>query len=76
MNDIVKKVAEKAGISEAVAQIAVTTVVSALKKKLPANVSGILDSLVSGDGGGKSASDALSSLGNVVGGLGNLLKKK
>ena len=82
MNELVKLVAKKTGMSESIAQIAVTTVISALKTKLPKEVSGILDTFV-GTGGstttkGKStkSDNPLGSIGNVIGGLGDLLGKK
>ena len=78
MNDLVKLVAKKTGMSEAIAQIAVTTVVSSLKTKLPANVAGILDA-VAGTGTQSSSArndNPLGNLGNVVSGLGSLLGKK
>ena len=80
MDEIVKLVAKKTGMNEAVAQIAVTTVLSAVKTKLPANVGSILDSVI---GGGKTTSKSkndnpLGDLGSIAGTLGGLLggKKK
>jgi len=76
MNDLVKLVAQKTGMNETIAQIAVTTVISSLKKKLPANVAGILDT-AAGISSSKTAKDSpLGDLGNVVGGIGGLLGKK
>jgi uncharacterized protein YidB (DUF937 family) len=46
MEELIKLVAKKAGINETVAQIAVTTVISNLKSKLPAGVGSILDSFL------------------------------
>ena len=45
-NEIVKMVAKKANIPEIAAQVAVTTVITALKSKLPASLSGTLDALL------------------------------
>ena len=77
MNDLVKLVAQKTGMSEAIAQIAVTTVISSLKKKLPANVAGILDT-AAGISSSKSVKNdkPLGDISNVVSGLGSLLGKK
>ena len=73
MEEIVKLVAKKAGLNESVAQIAVTATLSAVKAKLPANVSGILDSFLSTNTKTAKSNDML---GGVIGGLGNLLGKK
>lgn len=79
MNDLVKLVAKKTGMSESIAQIAVTTVISSIKTKLPANVGGILDTFVGSGTSSKTATknnNPLGDIGNIVGGLGNLLGKK
>jgi len=82
-NEIVKMVAKKANLSEPIAQIAVDTVLNMLKSKLPASVSGILDSFIgSGSAPKKSAAKSnanpLGDIGNIAGALGGLLggKKK
>jgi len=46
VDEIVKAVAKKTKMPEAVAKIAVDTALSTLKKKLPSNVGGILDSFL------------------------------
>jgi nucleoid DNA-binding protein len=46
VDEIVKVVAKKTNMPEPVAKIAVDTVLSTLKKKLPSNVEGILDSFL------------------------------
>ncbi|MDR2206561.1 MAG: hypothetical protein LBE36_10470 [Flavobacteriaceae bacterium] len=48
-NNLVKMVAEKANISESIAQVAVDTVLNLLKNKLPAGVGDILDSFLGSD---------------------------
>ena len=88
MNEIVKLVAKKTGMSEAVAQIAVTTVISAIKAKLPANIGGLLDTFLATSAATKPAgatkktaakspqgSTPLGDVGNIVGGLASLFKK-
>lgn len=85
-SEIVKMVAKKANLSEPVAQIAVNTVLSFVKTKLPANMGGILDSLVgtsSATNSGKTTSktgqkndNPLGDLGSIVGSIGGLLGKK
>lgn len=67
MDELVKLVASKTGMSESVARTAVETVISFLKQKLPAPVAGQLDSLLAGGGqdiAGK-AGDALKGLGGL-----------
>ena len=77
-NEIVKMVAKKANISEPIAQIAVDTVLNILKSKLPASVSGILDTFTSAPtkSTGKNNNNPLGDLGNIAGSLGGLLGKK
>ena len=76
-NEIVKLVAKKAGISEPIAQIAVDTMLSFAKTKVPANMGGMLDAVMgSGSSSSSKGSDPLGGLGNVIGGLGGLLGKK
>ena len=89
MEELVKLVAKKAGINESIAQIAVTTVLSAVKAKLPASVGGILDSFLGSNskptttkttkttkGKNAKSSDMLGGVDNIIGGLGKLLGKK
>ena len=86
-NEIIKLVAKKANISEPIAQIAVDTVLSMLKSKLPSAVGGTLDSFL-GSSSSSSASTSksksktgkdnnpLDGLGSIAGALGGLLGKK
>ena len=64
MDELVKLVAKKTGLSQDQAKTAVTLVVDYLKKKLPAPVAGQIDTVL---GGGTV---------DVVKGLGGLLGKK
>jgi hypothetical protein len=52
MEELVKTVAQRAGIPEDKARMAVDVVVNQLKSKLPGPVSGQIDSALSGQGGG------------------------
>ena len=63
MDELVKMVADKAGISEAQAKQAVETVMKFLKDKLPEPIAGQLDAVLEGD---------LGDLGDLAGGLGKL----
>ena len=60
LDELVKMVAQRIGISEDQARSAVELIVSQLKTKLPAPLAGQIDSALSGQGGG---------LGGMLGGL-------
>lgn len=66
MDELVKLVAEKTGISTEQARTAVTTVVGFLKGKLPAPLAGQIDGLLAGGGAPQ----------DLAKGLGGLLNKK
>jgi hypothetical protein len=69
MDELVKQVAAKTGISEENARTAVTTVLGFLKDKLPAPIAGQIDNVVgggSGEGGGGGLSDIASSVGGLL----------
>jgi len=68
MEEVVKLVAAKTGISEEHARTAVTTVLGFLKEKLPAPIAGQIDSVV---GGGEGSAGGL---GNIAASVGGLLK--
>ena len=65
MEELVKQVAQRTGISEDNARTAVTTVLGFLKDKLPAPIAGQIDNVVSGGGEG----GGLGEIGSAVGGL-------
>jgi hypothetical protein len=69
MDQIVKLVAQKTGLSEEKAKIAVETVIGFLKDKLPAPIAGQIDSVLGGEGGAPG-------LGGLAQGLGGMLGKK
>jgi len=78
MEELVRQVAERTGISEAQAQTAVITVLGFLKGRLPEPLAGHLDSFIGGGGAGAGGGAAdLGGLGgaagSVLGGLGGLL---
>lgn len=66
MDELVAKIAEKVGITEAQAQQAVDMVLSVLKEKLPAPVASQVEAALTGDMG---------DLGDVLGGVGRLFGK-
>ena len=63
MDELVKMVADKVGITEAQAKQAVETVMGFLKEKLPEPIAGQLDAVLDGD---------VSGLGDLAGGIGKL----
>jgi uncharacterized protein (DUF2267 family) len=67
MNDLITRVAEKAGINPDQARAAVETVVAHLKEKLPAPLAAQVDGLLSGSGEGASLGDALKHLRSAMG---------
>ncbi|HEX5661819.1 MAG TPA: hypothetical protein VFX59_31725 [Polyangiales bacterium] len=69
MDELIKLVVAKTGISESIAKVAVETVLSFLKTKLPAPVAGQIDGLLAGGAGGLD-------LGSIGGALGGLFDKK
>jgi uncharacterized protein (DUF2267 family) len=64
MNELVKKVAERVGISEDQARKAVDVVTGFIKERLPGPVASQLDSVL---GQGTSAAEAGKGLGNKLG---------
>jgi hypothetical protein len=71
MQEIIKLVSDKTGLPADTAKIAVETVVSFLKAKLPAPIAAQLDGLLAGGG----AAGALGQAGDLAKGLGNLFGK-
>ena len=70
MDELIKQVVERTGISEQQARGAVDTVLGFLKTRLPEPIAGQLDGLVSGAGGaaGGLADKAGDLLGGMLGG--------
>lgn len=70
MDELVKRISEKTGISEDQARSAVTMVTGFLKEKLPAPIAGQIDNVLSGAGGGitDSLGNAAAKVGNIFGG--------
>jgi hypothetical protein len=67
MEELIKQVTAKTGISEDQARSAVTTVLGFLKDKLPAPIAGQLDNVVGG--GGSGATGTAADIASKVGGL-------
>ena len=62
MDELIKLVSQKTGISEAMAKQAVEIVVGFIKEKLPAPIAGQIDAVI---GGG----DLTGGLGGIMGGI-------
>jgi len=67
MEELIKQVTAKAGISEDQARSAITTVLDFVKGKLPAPIAGQIENAISGEGGG--ISGTVGGLASKVGGL-------
>ncbi len=69
MDELIKRITEKTGISEDQARSAVNTVAGFLKEKLPAPLAGQVDNVLSGAGGmTDTLGDAAAKVGNIFGG--------
>ncbi len=68
MDELIKQVSEKTGLSEEKSKIAVETVLNYLKDKLPDPIAGQIDNVL---GGGEAGG-----LGDLAGGLGGLFGNK
>jgi uncharacterized protein (DUF2267 family) len=74
MEELVKQVSERSGISEDQARKAVDTVMNYMRDKLPASVSGTIDSALGGGAG--VAGGVADTAQNVLGGIGDMFGKK
>jgi hypothetical protein len=69
MDEVVKMVSQKTGLSEDMSRVAVDTVLDYLKDRLPEPVAGQIDTVMAGG-------DVSGGLGDLAGGLGGLLGNK
>jgi uncharacterized protein (DUF2267 family) len=67
MEELIKQVVSRTGISEEQARTAVTTVLGFVKDKLPAPIASQIDNAITGEGGG--AGGTLGDLASKAGGL-------
>lgn len=74
MEELIKQVSERSGISEAQARKAVDTVMNYMRDKLPASVSGTIDNALGG--GANVAGDVADTAQNVLGNIGGMFGKK
>ncbi len=68
MDELVNTIVQKTGISQDQAKQAVTMTLDFVKQKLPPQVAGQVDALMSGGEAGKIAGDAANMLGGMMGG--------
>jgi hypothetical protein len=67
MDELVKLVSQKTGLSEELSREAVEIVLGYLKEKLPDPIAGQIDSLLGGAGLAESAEDLVKGLGGILG---------
>lgn len=69
MDELIKQVTAKTGISEDQARSAVNTVLDFVKSRLPAPIAGQIDNAISGEGGGigGTVGDMASKVGGLLG---------
>jgi HEAT repeat protein len=67
MDELVKLVSRKTGLSEEMSREAVEIVLSYLKEKLPDPIAGQIDSVLGGAGLAESAEDLVKGLGGILG---------
>lgn len=71
MDDLIKQVSNRTGLSEDKAKTAVETVINFLKDKLPAPIAGQIDGALSGAGGTMASGGGavMDKAGDLLGGL-------
>ncbi|HYE13547.1 MAG TPA: hypothetical protein VD968_03790 [Pyrinomonadaceae bacterium] len=74
MDELIRQVTERAGISEAQARSAVETVMGFLKNRLPEPIGGQLEGFLGGAGG--AVGGVADKAGDVLGGLGGMFGGK
>lgn len=67
MDELIKLVRQKTGLSEEMAQTAVNTVLTYLKDRLPAPIAGQIEALLGRQDAGGSAGDLARGLGGLLG---------
>ncbi|HEV2859901.1 MAG TPA: hypothetical protein VGX48_02720 [Pyrinomonadaceae bacterium] len=72
MDELIRQVTERTGISEQQARTAVETVIGFLKTRLPAPIAGHLDSFTGGGATGSGGGGLADQAGDVLGGLGGM----
>ena len=78
MDELIKQVSERAGISETQARSAVDTVVGFMKERLPAPIAGQVDNVLNSSAGaiGSGIDAVADQAGDMLGGLGGMFGGK
>ena len=78
MDELIKQVSERSGISESQARTAVETVLGFIKERLPESVAGHVDGALNSSAGaiGTGIDTVADQAGNVLGSLGGMFGKK
>lgn len=78
MDELIKQVSQRTGLSEEKAKTAVDTVVNFLKDKLPGPIGGQIDNVLSGAGGtiASAGGAVMDKAGDVLGGIGGMFGGK
>ena len=78
MDELIKQVSTRSGISETQARTAIETVVGFMKERLPAPIAGHVDNVLNSQAGAiGSGIDAITDqAGDMLGGLGGMFGKK
>jgi uncharacterized protein (DUF2267 family) len=74
MEELIRQVTERTGITDAQARTAIDTVMGYMRDKLPASMSGTIDGVLGG--GANVAGGVADTAQNVLGGLGGMFGKK
>jgi outer membrane lipoprotein SlyB len=74
MDELIKQVTERTGISDEQARTAVNTVVGFLKERLPAPIAGQVDNVIGGSAG--AVGGIADKAGDMLGGIGGMFGKK
>ena len=76
MDELIKQVRERAGISEEQAKTAVESVVGFIKERLPAPIAGQVDNVLNSGAVGGGIDAVSDKAGDLLGGLGGMLGNK
>ena len=74
MDELIRQISERTGISEDKARTAAETVIGFLKDRLPAPIAGQVDNVLGNSAG--VVGDIADRAGDVIGGLGGMFGKK
>jgi hypothetical protein len=78
MDELIKQVSTRSGISESQARTAIETVVGFIKERLPSPIAGQVDNVLNSQAGaiGSGIDSVTDRAGDLMGGLGGMFGKK